>query len=162
MIKLHWHSAFIRIASFFYKKIVCCFVISLYSEIFLLLNSLHKGFASVFAKNGFRDFSISSADSQASWYANSHAVTYAWCFICPLIPPGPFFERWILCSSFVSSTTALKYLAFVFTTNFPLENVCALLGVHGKLFSFPQGTKIHIVNNCYLTLKKGKKLLNYF
>ena len=40
----------------------------------------------------------------------------------------------------MSAATALNYAAFVFTTNFPLENVFALLGVHGKAFSFSQGT----------------------
>ena len=40
----------------------------------------------------------------------------------------------------MSVVTALKYLAFVFTIKFPLENVCALPDVRGKAFSFSQGT----------------------
>ena len=64
-------------------------------------------------------------------------MAYAWCFVCPLIPPGPLFECWI---HVMSAATALKYVAFVFTISFPFENVFGLLGVHGKAFSFSEGT----------------------
>ena len=45
-------------------------------------------------------------------------MTWFWivCLLCPIIPPSPFFERWIYCSNFKSVTTCLKCPKLVLTT----------------------------------------------
>ena len=159
LIKLHCYSGFIAIASFFCKKnyLLLPYIVVLQT----IFNFLCKVFASLFAKTDFKISSQLLQISSTSQYAISYLVTYAWCFICPPIPQEPFLIA--ECSVQVSCKLQLLYsILHLFLYKFLSWKWFVLLDVHGKAFSFSQGSTIHIVNNkCIkkMTLnKKGRSL----
>ena len=95
MIRLHLNNGFIRAAFFLCKNIFYSLLISLYSEICLFLNSLCKEFASLFFQIDFEFSPQLLLLPRTSWYANSDAVTYTWCFVSPLTLPRSFIKLWI-------------------------------------------------------------------